>query len=944
MRRLLLLSLAVLARCQTQTRFDCFPEPHGASQQACEARGCIWNQQSQPQSVPWCYMAPGVGYKLGSQSGATYSLKKNSGPKNPWGLDFPDVQLTTKTYGSILNVKITSGQRYEPPVDFPKQPATSSEQLTLSTDASTDVFSFAVVRQSNNRKIFDTSIGGLIFSDQFIQIATYLPSENMYGWGENTHQNIKHDFSGYLTWGMFARDQPPNSGSLDTMNLYGVHPYYMLVEPDGKTHGVLILNSNAQEVTTAPGPSLIYKTIGGNLDIYFFPGPTPEQVTQQYLSFIGRPFLPAYWSLGYQLSRYGYKNLDDVKARIGAVRDAGVPIDIGVIDIDYMDRYKDFTTGSNFNGLSSYVQQMHDWSMKLILIFDPAIEVDYPSFQRGISANAKFIEWENANQVMHSIQDMYPLAKDTKIMLGVVWPDNHVAFPDFFDPTSNTQNWWISEFKNYRSQVAFDGIWIDMNEPSNFGTNDPHPWYFDNPDHPNAAPLFCPMNNSWDMPPYLTHSVWRFGDASTGAYLATNTLCLLAVQANNQQRFYNTKNLYGLSEAISTQQALFQSTGKRGAVVSRSTFPSAGRYAGHWLGDNTARWEDLRTSVIGAQEFNLFGIPYVGSDVCGFNGDSNEELCLRWQQMGAFHSFFRNHNTIGAPPQDPAVWPSVAAASKKANLFRYQYLPYLFSLHFIASMNGGTVVRPVFFEFPMDTETLNLSEQFMWGKSMLIAPVLKQGATSVNVYLPEDRWYSLSDMTYGIIVSEGYRTMSAPTTSLIPVFVRGGSIIPRQTPAITTDATRQNPFEALVAPDANGNAEGVLYWDDGETIVKDFGSHPYHQWQYTYNFTSGGTTRLSIKHSKSTTVPVPTLDILEIFDFRGTPDYRSFKLNGQTVNINVQTSSYSPITKRLYISTKGLIDLSKGDVVLEWNSSSSSTLEFSPKMVALESNRYELKL
>ena len=73
----------------------------------------------------------------------------------------------------------------------------------------------------------------------------------------------------------------------------------------------------------------------------------------------------------------------------------------------------------------------------------------------------------------------------------------------------------------------------------------------------------------------------------------------------------------------------------------RSTYPSSGKYAGHWLGDNTARWEDLRTAIIGAQEFNMFGIPYVGSDVCGFAGVTNEELCLRWQQLGAFHSFYR---------------------------------------------------------------------------------------------------------------------------------------------------------------------------------------------------------------------------------------------------------------------------------------------------------------
>jgi alpha-glucosidase (family GH31 glycosyl hydrolase) len=106
-------------------------------------------------------------------------------------------------------------------------------------------------------------------------------------------------------------------------------------------------------------------------------------------------------------------------------------------------------------------------------------------------------------------------------------------------------------------------------------------------------------------------------------------------------RFFDTKNLFGWSEIRSTANALKVTTGKRGEVISRSTFPSSGHYGGHWLGDNTARWEDLATSIIGAQEFNLFGIPFVGSDICGFIGDTTEELCLRWQQMGAFHSFSR---------------------------------------------------------------------------------------------------------------------------------------------------------------------------------------------------------------------------------------------------------------------------------------------------------------
>uniref|UniRef100_A0A915AIC5 P-type domain-containing protein n=1 Tax=Parascaris univalens TaxID=6257 RepID=A0A915AIC5_PARUN len=760
-------------------RIDCLPAPRTDSVgNRCAQVGCIYDNNANG-GVPACYFPRRSGYvKTGTTTDGVV-LERYPGVANPYGDNMSPIFFKYSQIGSTVNIRIGPEGRYEPPLSLPRESYDTGEVLVVEQSTETGVFAFKVKRLSTNQSIWDTTIGGLMFADQYIQIAAFIGSSEIFGLGEHTRSRFRHVVNNYTTWPMFSRDQFPSS-STSYQNLYGVYPFYLAVENDHKAHGVLILNSNAQELMIGPAPHIVYRTIGGMLDIYFFPGPRPEDVVRQYAAFVGKPALPPYWAFGYQLCKYGYKSLTELKETISEVQKAGIPLDVVYADIDHMDLYQDFTLGQNWKELPTYIKELHDQSMHAILIFDPAIQVDSESFERGINGSAKFVEWERNDQVPRAIQDLYPLVNNTKIMLGTVWPLKHVAFPDF--TAAETREWWKDEILLFHEKVGFDGMWIDMNEPTNIGTNenDTQPITPNHSNRPYISPLMCPLNgpdSKYDMPLYETYNVFVYENGAEKSYLSSKTLCMVGMTAEG--RIYDMKSLYGYFESIATRAGMEAATSKRPAVITRSSFPSGGHYAGHWLGDNLAAWGDLQVSVVGIQEFSIFAIPYVGADICGFRGNTTEELCLRWHQLGAFYSFSRNHNDIGQVRQDPAAWPSVAAAARQVYLFRYRYLPYLYTLHYLAAISGSTVVRPMFFEFPNDDAARENNEQFMWGDAMLIAPVLQEQREVVYAYLPrEATWYSLRDIDYGVKAGPGSTLLNAPLNQLPPVLIRGTLILP----------------------------------------------------------------------------------------------------------------------------------------------------------------------
>lgn len=208
----------------------------------------------------------------------------------------------------------------------------------------------------------------------------------------------------------------------------------------------------------------------------------------------------------------------------------------------------------------------------------------------------------------------------------------------------------------------------------------------------------------------------------------------------------------------------------------------------------------------------------VGSDICGFGGNTTEILCARWVTLGAFNTFMRNHNGDMSNPQEFYLWDSVAEAARSAIDIRYRLLDYIYTAFHKQSVDGTPLLNPLFFLYPNDINTFAIELQFFYGDSILVSPVTEAYSTSVSIYLPDDRFYTWG--SWEVIEGQGKAiTLINIGFTEIPLHVRGGSILPvRSESGYTTTATRKFPFDIIIAPGRDGKARGSLYLDDGDSL------------------------------------------------------------------------------------------------------------------------------
>lgn len=354
------------------------------------------------------------------------------------------------------------------------------------------------------------------------------------------------------------------------------------------------------------------------------------------------------------------------------------------------------------------------------------------------------------------------------IYVGQVWPGD-TAFPDF--ATEEARDWW-GELNAAHVASGLAGIWNDMNEPAT-GNIDP--------------------------------GAMRF--------------------AKGQESHERYHNQYALLMAMGTTQGLLKAMpGKRTFVLSRAGFAGIQRYAANWMGDNLSRWDHLWLSIPMAAGLGVSGQAFVGADIGGFAGNSNAELYLRWMQYGALTPFCRNHSEIGNVDQYAWSWGEVVQEIvREAVRLRYRLLPYIYASFLTASETGAPVQRPMVFDHQDDPTVRDLDDQYLFGPDLLVAPVLQPGQTARQVYLPEGDWYDWHSGER----HDGLAFLHVPTPmERIPVFARGGSVIPLW-PEVPDSTAGYHPEELelrVFIPSTDGVFESELQEDDGLSFAASEGA------------------------------------------------------------------------------------------------------------------------
>jgi alpha-glucosidase/alpha-D-xyloside xylohydrolase len=280
---------------------------------------------------------------------------------------------------------------------------------------------------------------------------------------------------------------------------------------------------------------------------------------------------------------------------------------------------------------------------------------------------------------------------------------------------------------------------------------------------------------------------------------------------------------------------------ERPYALHRNGYAGMARYGAFlWSGDVYSTWETLKTHVPVAVNTGLSGIPYWGTDIGGFvpTPEFLGDLYVRWFQFAAFCPLFRSHGRTwhlrlpwgwnlgelgpeetatyqgaGRPPDAELHNAQVEPICRTYLELRYRLMPYLYSAVRETAQTGMPIIRALWLHYPDDATAVARGDQYLWGRDLLVAPVVEKGATSRRLYLPRGTWFDF----WSEEQTEGGRDIDrAVDLATMPLYVRAGAIIPMGPVKQYTAEPVDGPLTVTVYPGADGSFE--LFEDDGRSF------------------------------------------------------------------------------------------------------------------------------
>ncbi len=557
-----------------------------------------------------------------------------------------------------------------------------------------------------------------------------------------------------------------------------------------------------------------FGSLNGPIDYYLMYGPDPKQVVTDWAWLTGPTPLPPMWALGFQQSRYTYYPASQLREVADRLRKDRIPADVLWLDIDFQHDNWPFTVDEkaypNFAGM---VGDLARQQFKLVVITDLHV---------AKQPNVGYAPYDSGTAGDHFVKN-----PDGSIYTGKVWPGASV-FPDFTQ--ASTRQWWGTLFKDFVND-GVAGFWNDMNEPA----------VFDGP----GKTMPGDVQDRIDEPGFRKRTASQL----------------------------EIHNVFGMQNARATEEGeLTLRPNERPFVMTRASYAGGQRYSTTWTGDNSATWNHLRMTVPQLVNLGLSGFSLAGADVGGFAGSPPPDLLTKWIELAAFQPIDRDHSAKGTRMHE--VWvdgPEQEAIRRRFIEERYRLMPYLYTVAEETSHDGLPINRPLFLEFPhatSDGSPYDLTTgggEFLFGSRILVAPnPSPEEVAPYTIHLPPGTWY---DYWTGEQITRSKPTgtldleqrdkviaqkplMRTPRVDELPVYVRGGSILPIAPLTQSTAEIPQGPLTLRVYPlaaglDIPGEAcAGEVYTDDGHSF--DFRKGEFARIRFTCSAAADGTVNVEI--------------------------------------------------------------------------------------------------